>query len=140
MSFDIQSAPGVGRVLLSRSFTVTRSDIFVLVSPGSSTRLPPTVARTRSLIFVRFVGDDNFEIGGLSTAGHGRGVNEMHGVGTVGHVGQVALSETSKFVGARVFPEWSIRALQQSFVFIIEAGVWVDGFVDSRHPGSIGAV
>lgn len=89
-------------------------------------------------LFVRFMDDDNFEIGGLSTAGHDRGLNEMRGVGSLQHVGQVALTETSEFVGARVFPEWSFRALQQSFVFIIEAGVWVDGFADSRHPGSIG--
>jgi hypothetical protein len=34
MSFDIHKAPGVEMVLLRRSFTVTRSEVLVLVSPG----------------------------------------------------------------------------------------------------------
>jgi hypothetical protein len=52
---------------------------------------------------VRFVGRDNLELGGFVSIGHGQGVDEMHHIGASEHVGQVALCETSKFIGAMAF-------------------------------------
>ena len=65
--------------------------------------------------------------------------DEMHCVCACGHVGQIALGESAKFVGTTGFPLGALGAGAERLVFGGEACVWVDGFV-GRVDGRAGGI
>jgi hypothetical protein len=86
---------------------------------------------------VWFVGGHDLEVGSLSVVRHIGSVDEVHCIGAADHGGQVALGKTSKLDGASFFPEVAFGTFERCFIFGVEAGVRVNSFVNSGHPGSI---
>ncbi len=86
-------------------------------------------ADSLGLSFLGPVSSDHSEVGGFAASWDSCVGDEMCGVGASGHVGQVALGESAKFVGTAGFPFDALGTGAERLVLSWVSSIRVDGLV-----------